>query len=263
MISPPRSGPPTFTGSAVQRKRFAVSQPYERRTAIPDSPSATVSNHATAVASEPVSLGSLQKKLREMRSEIRESLGEIKTTLRDLEGKVERSFKDFEKKMPERAESQVQGQLMREVKVVMTRVHQSIARITGDALSPEYIKIQSMLPITSQDAINTLEELLNTKSYSEAMLNILLKLRGAKGCIKGVMKRVYSDCLMFHYNFEGKANKSALLGLKSLELIFDTFNSTPKSEVIAEIRKAVLMSHNRHKQVVRKQKQKINIQNNN
>ncbi|XP_054746361.1 uncharacterized protein LOC129250792, partial [Anastrepha obliqua] len=38
-------------GSAVQRKRFAVSQPYERRTAIPDSPSATVSNHATAVPS--------------------------------------------------------------------------------------------------------------------------------------------------------------------------------------------------------------------
>ncbi|XP_054745569.1 uncharacterized protein LOC129249929 isoform X1 [Anastrepha obliqua] len=198
-----------------------------------------------------------------MRSDIRESLGEIKTTSRDLESKVERNFKDFEKKMPERAESQVQGQLMREVKVVMTRVHQSIARITGDALSPEYIKIQSMLPITSQDAINTLEELLNTKSFSEAMLNILLKLRGAKGCIKGVMKRVYSDALMFHYNFEGKANKSALLGLKSLELIFDTFYSTPKSEVIAEIRKAVLMSHNRHKQVVRKQKPKINIQNNN
>ncbi|XP_054745771.1 uncharacterized protein LOC129250152 [Anastrepha obliqua] len=237
-------------GSAVQRKRFAVSQPYERRTAIPNSPSATVSNHATAVPSEPVSLASLQKELREMRSDIRESLREIKTTLRDLESKVERNFKDFEKKviqMPERAECQVQGQLMREVKVVMTRVHQSIARITGDALSPEYIKIQSMLPITSQDAIITLEQLLNTKPYSEAMLNILLKLRGAKECIKGVMKRVYSDALMFHYNFEGKANNSALLGLKSLELIFDTFNSTPKSEVIAEIRKAVLMSHNRHK----------------
>ncbi|XP_053965450.1 uncharacterized protein LOC128867893 isoform X1 [Anastrepha ludens] len=168
MISPPRSGPPIFTGSAVQRKRFAVSQPYERRTAVPHSTSATISNHATAVPSkffyilinfnsyhyffarllkktlisgEPVSLAALQKELREMRSDIRESLGEIKTTLRDLESKVERNFKDFKKKMPERAEFQVQGQLMREVKVVMTRVHQSIARITGDAMSPEYIVI--------------------------------------------------------------------------------------------------------------------------
>ncbi|XP_054745968.1 uncharacterized protein LOC129250364 [Anastrepha obliqua] len=34
--------------SAVQRKRFAVSQPYERRTAVPHSTSATISNHATA-----------------------------------------------------------------------------------------------------------------------------------------------------------------------------------------------------------------------
>ncbi|XP_054729207.1 uncharacterized protein LOC129238191 [Anastrepha obliqua] len=99
MISPPRSGPPIFTGSAVQRKRFAVSQPYERRTAVPHSTSATISNHATAVPSEPVSLASLQKELREMRSDIRESLGEIKTTLRDLESKVERNFKDFEKKV--------------------------------------------------------------------------------------------------------------------------------------------------------------------
>ncbi|XP_036346312.1 uncharacterized protein LOC118755592 isoform X2 [Rhagoletis pomonella] len=103
-----------------------------------------------------------------------------------------------------------------------------------------------MLPLSSQEKLNTLENLLGNKPHSDAM--------GAKGCVKHVLRSIFADTLLISYNYEGKANKAPLLGLKTIELVFDAFVSMPKIDLIAEIRKHVFLSHNRYKQIVIKKK---------
>ncbi|XP_036329580.1 uncharacterized protein LOC118741718 [Rhagoletis pomonella] len=247
-LSPPRT---SNTDVALHRKRFHVALPYEER--FVSQPTVTTNTGVattttTSNTGQQFTLSHLLERQKEMFDGVMAAIGRV-------ESKVDGIANALAEKMPERAEVQAQGQLLRECKVVTSKVHQSISRITGDAISKEHTLLQSMLPLSSQEKLNTLDNLLGNKPHSDAMLNIILKLKGAKGCVKHVLRSIFADTLLISYNYEHKANKAPLLGLKTIELVFDAFVSMPKIDLIAEIRKHV--SHNRYKQIVIKTSKKV------
>ncbi|XP_050339674.1 uncharacterized protein LOC126765999 [Bactrocera neohumeralis] len=93
---------------------------------------------------------------------ILESLGRIESRLSAVESALA-------EKMPERAEIQAQGQLLRECKVLSSKTHRSVSRITGEGVSEEQMLLQSLLPMSSEETLLKVEEHLIRQVYSDAM----------------------------------------------------------------------------------------------
>ncbi|XP_036339086.1 uncharacterized protein LOC118748624 [Rhagoletis pomonella] len=62
-----------------------------------------------------------------------------------------------------------QNQNVRECKAVLTKVHHSVSRLTGEVEDRTQIEIAS-LPMVSVDAAYEVEEKLKAKEYAEAMV---------------------------------------------------------------------------------------------
>ncbi|XP_054092134.1 uncharacterized protein LOC105215721 isoform X2 [Zeugodacus cucurbitae] len=171
---------------------------------------------------------------------------EILKFLRSVEGRltgIEKSLKD---NMPDKAEVQAQNKLLRECHVEVSKTQRSLSRITGDLEDEEYTELASELPMTSEVDVRFIEEKLLKKESTE--MRIMMNAKGFKGNIDGVLRRLFSDDLMYHYNLEGRNNKKTLLKLKSAGLIFDIFPDMDKNAICEEIRRYVVLSHNRYNQ---------------
>ncbi|XP_011188094.1 uncharacterized protein LOC105215725 [Zeugodacus cucurbitae] len=168
--------------------------------------------------------------------------------LRSVDGRligVEKSLKD---NMPDKAEVQAQSKLLRECHVIVSKTQRSLNRITGELEDEEYTELSAELPMTSEVDVRFIEEKLLKKESTETMMRIMLNAKGSKGNVDGVLRMLFSDELMYHYNLEGRKNKKPLLKLKSVGLIFDIFADMDKNAICEDLRRYVVLSHNRLKQ---------------
>ncbi|XP_049308103.1 uncharacterized protein LOC125777382 [Bactrocera dorsalis] len=124
-------------------------------------------------------------------------------------------------KMPERAEIQAQGQLLREYKVLSTKTHCSVSRITGVGAH---------------------------QAYSDAIAAFILNLKSTKDSIEKVMQSLFSDELVWLYNYDGKAGKKALNKLEIADITLAAFASMHDKKNLAA-RHFVSLSHNRYKHI--------------
>ncbi|XP_050320959.1 uncharacterized protein LOC126753486 [Bactrocera neohumeralis] len=113
--------------------------------------------------------------------------------------------------MPEKAEVQAQSKLLRECRVIAAKTHHSISRITGDLEDEHYVELASKLPMSSEEHVRFVEDKLSQKESTDAMMPLILKSKGAKGSVDGVLRGMLSDDLMYHYNLEGRKEKGSLL----------------------------------------------------
>ncbi|XP_036339619.1 uncharacterized protein LOC118748964 [Rhagoletis pomonella] len=154
-------------------------------------------------------------------------------------------------KMPERCEVQAPGQLLRECKVLSAKTHRSVSRITGDLVSEEQTLLQSLLPMSSEETLLKVEEHLQNKAHADAMAGIIIQLKTSRCTLEKVLQSLFSDELVWLYNFDGKAGKKALIKLKPVDLVLAAFASMHTDKILA-IKHYVVLSHNRYKQVRKK-----------
>ncbi|XP_049302222.1 uncharacterized protein LOC125775614 [Bactrocera dorsalis] len=159
--------------------------------------------------------------------------------------------------MPENAEVQAQSKLFRECRVTTAKMHHSISRITGDLEDEYYMELASKLPMSSEEHVRFVEDKLSQNESTDAMMRLILKSKGAKGSVDGVLRGMFSDDLLYHYNLEGRKEKGSLLKLKVVGLVFDIFPNKDKNIICGELRRFVALSHNRFKQKKHKLKTKL------
>ncbi|XP_050338214.1 uncharacterized protein LOC126764565 [Bactrocera neohumeralis] len=165
--------------------------------------------------------------------------------------------KSLTDKMPEKAEVKAQSKLLRECRVIAAKTHHSISRITGDLEDEHYVELASKLPMSSEEHVRFVEDKLSQKESTDAMMRLILKSKGAKGSVDGVLRGLFSDDVMYHYNLEGRKEKKPLLKLKCVGLVFDIFPDKDKSSICGELRRFVALSHNRYKQKKHKLRAKL------
>ncbi|XP_054083278.1 uncharacterized protein LOC105220258 [Zeugodacus cucurbitae] len=152
-------------------------------------------------------------------------LQQILDTLGRVESRLAAVESALAEKMPERAEVQAQGQLLRECKVLTVKTHRSVSRITGDVGSKEQILLQSLLPMSSEETLAKVEEHLTHKAHADAMAGIIFNLKSTKGSIEKVLQSLFSDELVWLYNCDGKAGKKALIKLKIVDLTLGRYKN--------------------------------------
>ncbi|XP_039968390.1 uncharacterized protein LOC120780181 isoform X2 [Bactrocera tryoni] len=150
---------------------------------------------------------------------ILESLGRMESRQEDMINRLSAVESALAEKMPERAEIQAQGQLLRECKVLSAKTHRSVSRITGEGVSEEQTLLQSLFPMWSEETLLKVEEHLTLQAYSDAMTAIILNIKSTKDSIEKVMQSLFSDELVWLYNYEGKAGKKALNKLRIVDII--------------------------------------------
>ncbi|XP_054086506.1 uncharacterized protein LOC105211834 [Zeugodacus cucurbitae] len=182
--------------------------------------------------------------------QILETLGRLESRQKEILNRVSAVESALAEKMPERAEVQAQGQILRECKVLSTKTHRSISRITGDVGSEDQILLQSLLPISSEETLKKMEEHLTHKAHADAMAHIIFNLKSTNNSIEKVLQSLFSDELVWLYNCDGKAGKKALIKLKIVDLTLAAFPSMHIDKISA-IKHYVRLSHNRYKQIRR------------
>ncbi|XP_067616372.1 uncharacterized protein [Eurosta solidaginis] len=165
--------------------------------------------------------------------------------------------------VPDKSEVQAQSKLLRECRVIGARTHQAISRITGDMEDEEYLDLASKLPMSSIEHLATVEEKLKNRASADVMMRLLVKARGVKGTVDGVLRTLLHDDLARDYDLEGRKGKKSLISLKCVDIVFDVFAEKPKQSVLDYIRRYVALSHNRHKQKLCKLKKKVVLSVNN
>ncbi|XP_017468621.1 PREDICTED: uncharacterized protein LOC108360722 [Rhagoletis zephyria] len=170
------------------------------------------------------------------------------TAFKSVEVRLTAVEKALHEKMPEKAEVQAQSKILRESKVVAARTHNCINRVTGDMEDEEYIELSSKFPLSSEEELLAVETKLQNKASVEVLMRLLIKAKGFKGGVDGVLRALLRDDLVANFNLEGRKNKKALLKLKCMDIIFDVFADQRKEDLVADIRKYVALSHNRFKQ---------------
>ncbi|XP_069963087.1 uncharacterized protein [Bactrocera oleae] len=133
----------------------------------------------------------------------------------------------------------------------------SPSRIISDMDDDEYFEFSPKIPISSAEELLTVETKLKSKASYDAMARLLVKTKSFKGSVDGVLRSLFTDDLMVHYNLEGRKAKLALLKLKCIDVIFDVFPERPKEQILLDIRHFIASSHNRKKQQKHKLKIKV------
>ncbi|XP_017490053.1 PREDICTED: uncharacterized protein LOC108378279 [Rhagoletis zephyria] len=118
---------------------------------------------------------------------------------------IEKALKE---NMPEKAEVQAQSKILRECKVIAARTQLSVSRITGDIEDEEYVELASILPMPSEETLLAVETKLCTKASSDALMRLLVKSKGVKGSVDGVLRALLHDNLVADYNLEGRKEKN-------------------------------------------------------
>ncbi|XP_017492100.1 PREDICTED: uncharacterized protein LOC108380236 [Rhagoletis zephyria] len=189
-------------------------------------------------------LDAIQKR----QEEVFAKLNSVETRQLEMGETINQMQGALSEKMPERSEIQAQSKLLRECRVLTARVQQSVSRITGDVETEESTDLASMLPMSSVEKVQAAEAKLKTKAYADAMMGLLARQKGTKGTVDGVMRGLFTDETVAHFNLEGRAGKIPLVGLKVVDLLFDIFLEKSKEEVRAALKKYISLSHNRHNQ---------------
>ncbi|XP_039969591.1 uncharacterized protein LOC120781437 [Bactrocera tryoni] len=117
---------------------------------------------------------------------------------------------EMESKIVEKAEVLAQNKSIRECKVLLKRVEQSVCRMTGEVTDKELDDVASTFPMESQAIVAEVEDRLQSQDYAQTMTTFLHKLKGASDNVADVMPKVFSDELLEGYNWDGRWSKKSL-----------------------------------------------------
>ncbi|XP_054085122.1 uncharacterized protein LOC128921431 [Zeugodacus cucurbitae] len=133
-------------------------------------------------------------------------------TIRDTVLKMDSRLNSIENvlanKMPEKSEFLAQSRLLRKYKVLTARTQKTIGRITGDIEDEEYLVLSAKLPMSSEEALSSVATVIQTRFSADALMRLLVKAKGHKGNVDGVLRSLFGDTLINGYNLEGRRESS-------------------------------------------------------
>ncbi|XP_067631342.1 uncharacterized protein [Eurosta solidaginis] len=163
----------------------------------------------------------------------------------DLESRLTK----IEEKLPELAEVMAQHEVMRDSKVLIEKTHKIVCRISGETENDTHTELSAVMPLTSLASVYDIEKKLDSDDYQESMKSYIFMLKGASSDITGVMRQLFSDKVLFYFNWDGVHGKRPLSKLKFVNsVLFDVFKLQGRIEFEDTMRKCLMLSHNRHKQ---------------
>ncbi|XP_049315792.1 uncharacterized protein LOC125779192 [Bactrocera dorsalis] len=114
---------------------------------------------------------------------------------------------------------------------------------------PMQIEIASRVPICTLDAALDFEDKLNSKEFADETKIYLQQIKGANASVDEVMRKIFTDNVLFEFNFDGRKQKRALNKLKLVnEVLFDVFVMEGRPGFERALRRVVNLSHNRYRQ---------------
>ncbi|XP_049308653.1 uncharacterized protein LOC125777610 [Bactrocera dorsalis] len=114
---------------------------------------------------------------------------------------------------------------------------------------PMQIEIASRLPICTLDAALDFDDKLNSKEFADESKIYLQQIKGANASVDEVMRKIFTDNVLFEFNFDGRKQKRALNKLKLVnEVLFDVFVMEGRPGFERALRRVVDLSHNRYRQ---------------
>ncbi|XP_017462379.1 PREDICTED: uncharacterized protein LOC108355754 [Rhagoletis zephyria] len=162
---------------------------------------------------------------------------------------LETRLDSLEGKMLDKTDVMAHHKVVRESRVLIKKVHQSVCRISGESCEDLHTELAVLMPMQSLDAVFDLEEKLIEKNYEDAMISYLFTLKGSSADIEAVIKRIFTDEVLHHFNWDGRCGRKSLSKLKIVSVaLFDIFKLQGRIEFEKEVRRSVEHSHNRQKQ---------------
>ncbi|XP_017467478.1 PREDICTED: uncharacterized protein LOC108359912 [Rhagoletis zephyria] len=158
---------------------------------------------------------------KDFNTEIKDLLAKILETQNEMMCRLDILEKAVKENALDRGVLMAQNQNVRECKAVLTKVHHSVSRLTGEVEDRTQIEIAASLPMVSVDAAYEVEEKLKAKEYAEAMKIYLYQIKGTSGTVDDVLRKLMADELLILFNLDGRKNKKALIKLVLVnELLF-------------------------------------------
>ncbi|XP_067625426.1 uncharacterized protein [Eurosta solidaginis] len=155
----------------------------------------------------------------------------------------------IEEKLPELAEVMAIYKVMRDSKVLIKKTHKIVCRISGETENDTHTELSIVMPLTSLDSVYDIEKKLDSDDYQESMKSYIFMLKGALSDIIGVMRKLFSDNVLFNFNWDGVQGKRSLSKLKLVNSVFfDVFKLQGRINFEDSMRRCLTLSHNRHKQ---------------
>ncbi|XP_067615459.1 uncharacterized protein [Eurosta solidaginis] len=155
----------------------------------------------------------------------------------------------IEEKLPELAEVMAIYKVMRDSKVLIKKTHKIVCRISGETENDTHTELSIVMPLTSLDSVYDIEKKLDSDDYQESMKSYIFMLKGALSDIIGVMRKLFSDNVLFNFNWDGVQGKRSLSKLKLVNsVVFDVFKLQGRINFEDSMRRCLTLSHNRHKQ---------------
>ncbi|XP_050339138.1 uncharacterized protein LOC126765574 [Bactrocera neohumeralis] len=152
----------------------------------------------------------------------------ISTQLQELSSRVDHMERKKDRFLKEniiqKSEEMAQQKTVRECKVLIRKVHQSVCRLTGEEIDNTQTEIASTLPLITLAAALEMEEKLKCEEFATATKQFVLRMKGS------------SDSDSVH-----------LLFLLS-NILYDSFITCGLANFEQQMRKSIEMSHHRFKQ---------------
>ncbi|XP_054743000.1 uncharacterized protein LOC129247747 [Anastrepha obliqua] len=188
----------------------------------------------------------LLKAILDQQNNLAACITNLDTRMSNLEKCVENLETCSKEDQQNKVEVKAQNKIMRECKVLIQKVHKSICRMSGEEPDESRLDIAAMLPFTTLESAKEMEEKLNNKEYLQAMRLYLIGLKNTSGNIQKVIRHLFTDDLLFLFNWDGRCGKLALAQFSLLfGVLYDVFNFNEHKSFEKAIRKAVERSHNR------------------
>lgn len=111
-----------------------------------------------------------------------------------------------------------------------------------------FIEIGAELPLVTMDALLKVEEKLSEKEYNESMVEFIKKYKDSTDSVDKVLRQVFADALMKHFNWDGRWGKKTLSSLKLIDqIVFELFKVDGRKSYERNVKRYVELSHNRWK----------------
>ncbi|XP_067637519.1 trans-1,2-dihydrobenzene-1,2-diol dehydrogenase-like isoform X2 [Eurosta solidaginis] len=129
------------------------------------------------------------------------------------------------------------------------KTHKIVCRISGEMENDTHTELSIVMPLTSLDSVYDIEKKLDSDDYQESMKSYIFMLKDASSDIIGVMRKLFSDNVLFNFNWDGVHGKRSLSKLKLVNsVLFDVFKLQGRIDFEDSMRRCLTLSHNRHKQ---------------
>ncbi|XP_049314487.1 uncharacterized protein LOC125778907 [Bactrocera dorsalis] len=184
---------------------------------------------------------------------ISKQLDDLTTRVCDLETKIDKHLKE---NIIHKSEEMAQQKTVRECKVLIRKIHQSVCRMTGEDVDNVQTEIASTLPLNTLAAALEMDEKLKCDEFAATTKQFVLRIKGTSDSVHDVLRSLYTDELLYLCNWDGRGGKQPLSKfLLVSNILYDSFITYGLAMFEKQVRKAIEMSHHRHKQrIYRKRK---------